>query len=100
MAALTATVRDNAAAHRYELLLDEELVGRLYYRTNDGVVTLIHTEIAPRLEGRGLGAQLVAGALKDVRARGLHIVPTCPYVVAFMRRHPEFDDLVALGRVR
>ena len=60
MTALAATVRDNEAAHRYELLVDEERVGELIYRARDGVVTLIHTEIAPQFEGHGLGDQLVA----------------------------------------
>lgn len=94
MTALAATVRDSTALHRYELLLGGELVGDLMYRTKDDVVTLIHTEIASRLKGRGLGEQLVAGALDDIRTRGLHIVPLCPFVAAYIRRHPEYDDLV------
>jgi predicted GNAT family acetyltransferase len=94
MSALAATVSDNIAAHRYELLLDGELVGKLFYRTNDDVVTLIHTEVASRMEGRGLGEQLVAGALGDVRDRGLQIVPLCPYVAAYIRRHPEHENLI------
>jgi predicted GNAT family acetyltransferase len=94
MTALAATVRDNEAAHRYELLLGEERVGELIYRARDGVVTLIHTEIAPQFEGHGLGEQLVAYALDDVRARGLRIVPVCPFVGAYLRRHPEQEDLV------
>jgi uncharacterized protein len=94
MSALAATVRDNSAAHRYELLLDGELVGDLLYRTRDDVVTLIHTEVVPRLEGRGLGEQLVAGALADIHERGLQIVPLCPFVAAYIRHHREYDDLV------
>lgn len=94
MSALAATVRDNTATHRYELLLDRELVGDLLYRTRGDVVTLIHTEIAPRLEGHGLGEQLVACALDDIRERGLQVVPLCPFVAAYIRRHPEYDDLV------
>jgi uncharacterized protein len=85
---------DNEAAHRYELLLAGELVGQLVYRTSDGVVTLIHTEIRPRFEGQGMGEQLVASVLADVRERGLQIAPLCPFVVAYLRRHPEARDLV------
>ena len=48
MTALAATVRDNDAAHRYELLVEDEVVGELIYRARDDVVTLIHTEIAPQ----------------------------------------------------
>ncbi len=94
MTSLAATVRDNDAAHRYELMLDGELVGRLVYRTRGDVVTLIHTEIDPRFEGHGLGERLVRATLDDIRARGLHIVPLCPYVRAHLRRHPEDADLV------
>ena len=91
----TAAVQDNPTAHRYELDLDGEVVGTLSYRTTGEVVKLIHTEIAPRWEGHGLGERLVVGVLDDVRARGLHIVVLCPFVAAFLRRHPEYEDLVA-----
>lgn len=94
MTALAATVRDNDARHRYELLVDDEVAGELIYRARDDVVTLIHTEIAPQYEGHGLGEQLVAHALDDIRARGLRIVPVCPFVGAYLRRHPEYQDLV------
>ena len=94
MTALAATVRDNEAAHRYELLVGEEHVGELIYRARDSVVTLIHTEVAPQYEGHGLGEQLVAFALDDIRARGLRIVPLCPFVAAYLRRHTEYEDLV------
>ena len=94
MTALAATVRDNEAAHRYELLVGEELAGELIYRARDRVVTLIHTEVAPQLEGHGLGEQLVAHALDDIRSRRLRIVPLCPFVGAYLRRHPEYEDLV------
>jgi len=94
MTSLAATVRDNDAAHRYELILDGDLAGRLFYRAKDRVVTLIHTEIDPRLEGHGLGEQLVEATLDHIRARGFHIIPLCPFVVAYLRRHPEDADLV------
>lgn len=98
MSALAATVSDNTAAHRYELLLDGDRVGELLYRAKDDVVYLIHTEIAPALEGQGLGEQLVSGALDDIRTRQLHLVPICPYVAAYIRRHPQYDDLVEVRK--
>ena len=94
MTAQAATVRDNDAAHRYEVLVEDEVVGELVYRARDDVVTLIHTEVAPQYEGHGLGEQLVAHALEDIRARDLRIVPLCPFVGAYLRRHPEYEDLV------
>jgi predicted GNAT family acetyltransferase len=55
---------------------------------------LVHTEVASALEGSGLGARLVAGALVDIRRRGLRLVPRCPFVAEYVRRHPEYADLV------
>ena len=54
----------------------------------------MHTEVSPSLEGQGLGARLVAGALDDIRARGLRVVPICPFVRTYIRRHPDYADLV------
>jgi uncharacterized protein len=90
----SVSVRDNPADHRYELLVDGSVQGRIYYRDEPGVITLVHTEVAPELEGHGLGGRLVAGALDDIRARGLGLVPVCPFVVSYLRRHPEYSDLV------
>jgi predicted GNAT family acetyltransferase len=94
MDAGAVTVRDNPAESRYELHVDGALAGELRYRTRPGVVVLVHTEIDPSLEGRGLAARLVGGALDDIRSRGLRIVPVCPYVRAFLRRHAEYGDLL------
>jgi uncharacterized protein len=87
-------VQDNPDEQRYELLVDGSLLGSLQYRPRPGAVALIHTEVSPSLEGRGLGARLVAGALDDIRARGLQVVPICPFVRAYIRRHPNDADLV------
>jgi predicted GNAT family acetyltransferase len=87
-------VQDNPGESRYELLLDEHMVGEILYRLAPGRVVLLHTEVLPSVEGKGLGARLVAGALDDIRARGLHVVPFCPFVRAYIRRHPDYADLV------
>ena len=85
---------DDAAEHRYELWVGDERAGVIEYGIRPGVVELIHTEIDPAFEGRGLGTRLIAGALDDIRARGLELIPTCPFVRAYLRRHPEQRDLV------
>ena len=87
-------VRDNSDESRYELLLDGEVVGEIRYRRRPDAISLVHTEVAAAVEGRGLGAQLVESALNDLRARGEKIVPICPFVSAYLRRHPEYADLV------
>jgi predicted GNAT family acetyltransferase len=90
---MTGTLRDNAALGRYELDVGGE-TANLYYRMAPGVITLAHTEVPPALGGRGIGSELVREVLADVRARGLKVVPTCPFVSAYMGKHPEFNDLV------
>jgi len=90
----TIAVRDSPGESRYELVLDEHVVGEILYRLTPGHVVLLHTEVLPSVEGKGLGARLVAGALDDIRARGLHVVPFCPFVRSYIRRHPVYADLV------
>jgi uncharacterized protein len=88
-------VRDNPEELRYEAVRDGQLVGLIRYRTEPGVVVLVHTEVDEAVEGTGVGSQLVRGALDDIRARGLRLVPVCPFVAAYLRRHSEYADLVA-----
>jgi uncharacterized protein len=87
-------VRDNPDERRYEVVVNGELVGELVYRLHDDVITLLHTEVSPSVEGKGLGSRLVGGALDDIRARELRVVPVCPFVRVYVRRHPESADLV------
>lgn len=86
-------VVDNPAEQRYELLDGGELLGEIVYRERDDVLALVHTEVEPKRQG--LGSELVKGALDDVRARGLRVVPVCPFVRAYIRRHPEYADVTA-----
>ena len=65
------------------------------YRLRDGVMVLTHTEVAPEEEGQGIAADLVRAALGHARAQGLKVRPLCSYVQAYMRRHPETQDLLA-----
>ena len=88
------TVRDNPDELRYELVDGDILIGLIRYRREPGALALVHTEIDPAHEGRGLGAVLVQGALDDLRERGLKLIPICPYVRAWLGRHPEYADLV------
>ena len=89
------TVRDNPAELRYEARRGDTLLGQIRYRTEPGLVVLVHTDVATSAEGAGVGSALVAGALDDIRSRGLRVVPVCPFVAAYIRRHPEYAALVA-----
>jgi uncharacterized protein len=88
------TVVDNPERHRYELRFGDTVAGVVQYATEPGTIVLVHTEIAESVEGEGLGSKLVSGALDDIRARGLEVVPLCPFAAAYIRRHPEYADLV------
>jgi predicted GNAT family acetyltransferase len=85
---------NDAEGERYELWLGDARAGSIQYQTQPGVIVLIHTEIGPEFEGRGLATRLVADALQDVRARGLKLVPVCSFVRDYLRNHPEQWDLV------
>ncbi|WP_367128924.1 GNAT family N-acetyltransferase [Saccharothrix sp. HUAS TT1] len=81
------SVSDHPERSRYEVSLDGELGGFAEYVLADGVVTFTHTEVA--VEGKGLGSALVRHALEDVRAKGLAVVPQCPFVRGYLDKHPE-----------
>jgi predicted GNAT family acetyltransferase len=88
-------VTDNPGEQRYELWRGDTLAGFIEYRLRDGEVAMTHTEIEPHLQEKGLGTRLVADALADTRARGRTLKPYCPFVAAYIREHPEYEDLVA-----
>ena len=83
------SVRHNEAAHRFELEAPHGLAIAVY-RPQGNARVFTHTEVPPQDEGQGIAATLVRAALDDTKARGLRIVPACSYVVAFVRRHPEY----------
>ena len=87
-------VTDNEAQQRYEITIDGELAGFTQYRRRPAVIAFVHTEIDPRFEGRGLGGQLVSATLDAARAGGLAVLPYCPFVNAYIKRHPAYVDLV------
>ncbi len=83
---------DNKIKQRYELAVDGHTAVS-YYKVTDGVVTFMHTEVPAELGGKGIGSKLIAGALDLVRADGLKVVALCPFVKAFLDKHPEYQDL-------
>ena len=88
------SVADNPSAFRYELRLGDDVVGTMRYRPEASALVLVHTEVDPDLEGRGLGGRLVAGALDDIRRRGLRAAPMCSFVRSYVAEHPEYADVV------
>ena len=85
-------VRNNTALHRFELDADGH-IAVAYYHLAQGVITFTHTEVPPALSGRGIGSKLARGALEAARAQGLKVVAKCPFISAYIGKHPEFGDL-------
>jgi predicted GNAT family acetyltransferase len=89
-----ATVRDNPAELRYELVENDALIGEIRYRREPGAVALVHTDVAPAYEGKGYATQLIEGAVRDLQSRGLKVVPVCPLVQDWIGKHPEYEGMV------
>jgi len=88
-----AEIINNKAHHRFELTVEGHLAAT-YYKIEGGVITFIHTEVPPELGGKGVGSALVKDALDQVRADGLKVIPQCPFVKAYIDKHPEYADMV------
>lgn len=83
--------------HRFTATADGDPAGIAEYVPGEGYLDIVHTEVDPRLGGRGVGSQMVAQVLDQVRADGLQVVATCPFVRAFIDKHPEYADLERRG---
>jgi predicted GNAT family acetyltransferase len=90
------TVVDVPADQRYELRLGDELAGVAEYREIGGRRVFHHTEVDEKYEGRGMGSRLARAVLDDVRARGIPVRLKCPFLRAWVARHPDYADLVGL----
>lgn len=84
---------NNEAARRWEAHVDQQM-GVAEYRRRGDAIAFLHTEVPPALEGRGIASRLVQAALDDARTRGLAVIPYCPYVAGYIRRHPAYTTLV------
>lgn len=89
-------VRNNRQEGRFELHLEGGWTAYVEYEeAQEGVLALTHTEVPAELEGKGVGGALVKGVLELVRGENLKIAPTCRFVLVYLRRHPEYQELVA-----
>lgn len=78
----------------YEAVLGGGVAGHLLFRRRGGLLVLVHTEVDPAFEGRGIGGALARFALDDARAQGLLVRPECPFVRAWLAKHPGYEDLL------
>ena len=87
-------VENNESKHRFEINLDEGTVFILYTKQGENVYNLYHTEVPPQFAGKGVGSALAKGTLEYIKAEGKQIIPTCPFVAAYLKKHPEYQELV------
>lgn len=85
---------DNRERHRFELKLDGEVAAFAEYNELKNALLFTHTEVLPAYEGKGLGSKLVSFALGQVRERKVNAIPSCPFVAGYIRKHPEYLDLL------
>lgn len=88
-------VKNNEAANQYEAWIEGERAGLIAYRKDDNVITYTRTKVVPAFGGQGVGSALALRALDDARAEGLTVVPLCPFVAAYIEKHPQYSDLVS-----
>jgi uncharacterized protein len=85
-------VRDNKTQRRFELDVEGGMAFA-NYRLTPSAVVITHTETPRNLRGRGIASELVAGALRLIRADGMKVIAGCDFVVDYLQKHPEFADL-------
>lgn len=91
---MTTTVQDNPGASRFEITVDGELAGFVDYRKDGNEYALPHTRVFTEFEGKGVGSELIRGALTEIASRGGTALPYCPFVPKVIRDNPEFLELV------
>jgi len=91
------TVENDVDGSRYRIRHGADYIGLIDYTVSaDGMVlSMTHTEVLPGRQGGGVAGVMAGAALDDVRARRLHVDPVCPYIATYIRRHPDYTDLLA-----
>lgn len=89
----TLTLQDDARHHRYQFALEGSHHAIITYKLDEtaGVIVLQHTEVPPEYGGQGIANKLIHDVLEDCIARGLKIAPSCPFVAAYIQRHPVYQ---------
>lgn len=89
------TIRNNERQSQFETTIDGHTGYTAYDLEEPGRIVFTHTIVPPELEGRGVASAIVKHALEYARAKNLKVVPQCAYVASFIKRHPEYEELLA-----
>jgi uncharacterized protein len=87
-------VVENPDEERFEAREGDEVLGFAVYRRRPGLIAFTHTEVDPSHEGEGVGGTLVREARDAVRGEGIAVLPFCPFVNAYIKKHPDYTGLV------
>src|ERR1700678_2329943 len=97
-AAEAAVFTDDQQESRYEMHVQGDLAGFVTYHRHGQAISLQHTEVEPAFQGQHLATHLARFVLDDARKRDLAVLPFCPYINSWIRKHREYTDLVPEGR--
>ncbi|MBB4036496.1 hypothetical protein GGR21_002398 [Dysgonomonas hofstadii] len=88
---------DNTEANQYEFHVGTHIAKIEYIKTKNGEIYLTHTEVPVALEGQGIGSQLAEKVLMDIEKKNLRLIPLCPFVAGYIKKHPDWRHLVMKG---
>jgi len=91
---MEVSIVDEPMSDRFVIVVDGAPAGEITYTARNDRRLIVHTGVDPSFEGKGVAGRAAALLLDEVRSRGEQIVPLCPFVHAYIERHPEYDDLV------
>lgn len=91
------SISNDSQRQRYQASVGGELAGFIEYRPRGVHLDLVHTEVLPQFEGRGLAGRLAQFALEDAGRQGRKVIPSCSYIARYIERHSQFQELVAPG---
>jgi uncharacterized protein len=93
---MSSDFRDNEEHHRFELDVEGK-TAFVSYRKTPGAITLVHTVVPPEFGGKGVGSKLARATLDAVRAQGRKLTVECEFIQGFMKKHPEYNDLLTIS---
>jgi predicted GNAT family acetyltransferase len=89
------TIINNQRDSQYETSVDGHLAYAAYEMLHPDTIVFTHTKVPEALGGRGIAGSLAKFALDDVRARKLKVIARCPFIKAYIEKHPEYQDLLS-----
>src|SRR5690606_6147048 len=93
---MEVSVSENKENKRFEVMVDGKLAMIEYIKAQN-IIYLTHTEVPPELGGRGIASAMVEQVFQQIKQEGLELVPLCPFVAAYLKRHPEWIGILAKG---